>query len=145
MAWCDDCKAADHYDMARDGIADLTKPGTRVVLCAPAVPCGAASEAVEQAAGIDLDPVSEEQSVTDVLGKVRSGEADAGLVYVTDVIGAGAEVTGIDMPEAASAVNRYPIATLREAADVTLADDFVGVVTTSAGLEILARAGFRAP
>ncbi|WP_404384548.1 molybdate ABC transporter substrate-binding protein [Knoellia locipacati] len=126
-------------------LADLTRPGTKVVLCAPAVPCGAASAAVEEAAGIDLTPVSEEQSVTDVLGKVRSGEADAGLVYVTDVIGAGADVTGIDLPEAAAALNRYPIATLREAADAPLADEFVGVVTSSAGLEILADAGFQPP
>lgn len=126
-------------------LADLTTEGTKVVLCAPAVPCGAASAAVEKVAGIDIRPVSEEQSVTDVLGKVRSGEADAGLVYVTDVVGAGAEVTGIDVPEAASAVNRYPIATLREAADSSLADEFVDVVTSSAGLEVLADAGFQAP
>ena len=125
-------------------LADLAAPGAKVVLCAPAVPCGAASASVEKAAGIDIRPVSEEQSVTDVLGKVRSGEADAGLVYVTDAIGAGADVRAIDFPEAASAVNRYPIATLREA-DAALADEFVDVVTSSAGLEILADAGFRAP
>ncbi|CAN7337868.1 molybdate ABC transporter substrate-binding protein [Knoellia sp. LjRoot47] len=127
------------------GLADLAKPGTKVVLCAPAVPCGAASADVEKAAGIDITPVSEEQSVTDVLGKVRSGEADAGLVYVTDVAGAGDEVTGIDFPEATSAVNVYPIGTLKAATDVTLAREFVGVVSGSEGLEILADAGFTAP
>ena len=67
--------------------ADLAKPGVKVVLCASQVPCGAAADAVEQAAGVTLAPVSEESSVTDVLGKVTSGEADAGLVYVTDEIG----------------------------------------------------------
>lgn len=126
-------------------LADLATPAVTVVLCAPVVPCGAASAAVEQAAGIDIRPASEEQSVTDVLGKVRSGEADAGLVYVTDVVGAGTEVTGIDFPEADSAVNAYPIAALREAADATLAEEFVAAVTSASGLEILADAGFRAP
>ena len=126
-------------------LADLTRAGTKVVLCAPAVPCGAASAAVEKAAGVDLTPVSEEQSVTDVLGKVRSGEADAGLVYVTDVASAGNEVTGIDVPEAKSAVNTYPIATLRDAADASLAAEFVEAVTGTQGLETLADAGFTAP
>lgn len=126
-------------------LADLTRSGTKVVLCAPAVPCGAASAAVEKAAGIDIRPVSEEQSVTDVLGKVRSGEADAGLVYVTDVAAAGDEVSGIDIPEAASAVNTYPIATLRDAADASLAEQFVEAVTGTQGIDALADAGFSAP
>ena len=55
-----------------------------MVVCAPQVPCGSATEKVEKATGVQLDPVSEESSVTDVLNKVTSGEADAGLVYVTD-------------------------------------------------------------
>ena len=126
-------------------LADLAKPGTQVVLCAPAVPCGAASAALEKAAKVDITPVSEEQSVTDVLGKVRSGEADAGLVYVTDVASAGAEVTGIDVPEAAAVVNSYPIASLRDAADAALAAEFVALVTGTEGGEILTGAGFRAP
>lgn len=126
-------------------LADLAKPGAKVVLCAPAVPCGAAATSVEKAAGIDIKPVSEEQAVTDVLGKVRSGEADAGLVYVTDVAGAGAEVTGIDFAEAASAINTYPIATLTGATDSAVADDFVGAVTNETGQQILREAGFAAP
>ena len=126
-------------------LADLAKPGTQVVLCAPAVPCGAASAALEKAAGVDIRPVSEEQSVTDVLGKVRSGEADAGLVYVTDVASAGAEVTGIDVPEAAAVVNTYPIAALRDAADADLAAEFVALVTGTEGGEVLADVGFQAP
>ncbi|HCB56736.1 MAG TPA: molybdate ABC transporter substrate-binding protein, partial [Arthrobacter bacterium] len=65
--------------------ADLAKPGVKVVVCAPQVPCGAATETIEKATGTTLTPVSEESSVTDVLGKVTSQEADAGLVYVTDV------------------------------------------------------------
>ena len=71
---------------------DLAKPSTKVVVCAPEVPCGAATEKVERSAEVDIEPVSEEQAVTDVLTKVESGEADAGLVYVTDVRAAGVRV-----------------------------------------------------
>ena len=80
-------------------LEDLAKPGTKVVVCAAEVPCGAAAQGVEKAAGIDIKPVSEEQSVTDVLNKVTTGEADAGLVYVTDVQAAGDKVKGITFPE----------------------------------------------
>ncbi|MFC7486470.1 molybdate ABC transporter substrate-binding protein [Knoellia sp. CPCC 206453] len=131
-------------------LADLTKPGAKVVLCAPAVPCGAAAVSVEKAAGIDIKPVSEEQAVTDVLGKVRSGEADAGLVYVTDVrgahtTGAGDEVTGLDFAEAKSAINIYPIASLKGAKDATLAGEFVTAITGAEGQKVLQAAGFAAP
>lgn len=126
-------------------LADLARPGVQVVLCAPAVPCGAASAALEKAADVDIEPVSEEQSVTDVLGKVRSGEADAGLVYVTDVAAAGPEVAGIEVPEAQRVVNAYPVARLRSASDSALADEFVALLTGPRGLEVLADAGFAAP
>jgi len=74
---------------------DLAGPGVKLVLCAPAVPCGAATVKVEKAAGVTLHAVSEEQAVTDVIAKVQAGEADAGLVYVTDVKAAGDKVKGI--------------------------------------------------
>ena len=74
------------------------------------MPCGAAAEKVEANAGVTLTPVSEENSVTDVLGKITSGQADAGLVYVTDAKNAGDKVTAVDFPEAAVVVNTYPIA-----------------------------------
>ena len=66
---------------------DLAQPGLAVVVCAPQGPCGSAAEKVEKATGVQLDPVSEESQVTDVLNKVTTGEADAGLVYVTDAQG----------------------------------------------------------
>ncbi|WP_353951017.1 molybdate ABC transporter substrate-binding protein [Knoellia sp. S7-12] len=131
-------------------LTDLTKREAKVVLCAPAVPCGAAAISVEKAAGIDIKPVSEEQSVTDVVGKVRSGEADAGLVYVTDVratenSGADAEVTGIDFAEATSATNIYPIAPLKDATDASLAGEFLTAITNAEGQKVLQAAGFAAP
>lgn len=127
--------------------ADLAKPGVKVVTCASQVPCGAATNAVEEASGITLSPVSEESSVTDVLGKVMSQEADAGLVYVTDVRGAGDKVRGIAFPEAEAdnAVNTYPIATVGTSKNKELSAAFIAFVTGETGRKILADAGFGAP
>lgn len=125
--------------------ADLAKPDTQVVVCAPQVPCGSATERIEKATGVTLTPVSEESAVTDVLGKITSGQADAGLVYVTDAIGAGDKVTAVPFPESADAVNTYPITVLKDAANPEAAQAFVELVTGSKGQEVLAAAGFAAP
>ena len=124
---------------------DLAKPGVKVVVCAPQVPCGSATETVEQAAGTTLKPVSEESSVTDVLGKVTSGEADAGLVYVTDVKTAGDKVKGIPFSESDQAVNTYPIATVGSSKSKELAKAFIAMVTGSEGRKVLSDAGFGTP
>jgi molybdate transport system substrate-binding protein len=126
-------------------LADLAKPGLDVVVCAPQVPCGAATQRVEQATGVKLAPVSEESSVTDVLNKVITGQADAGVVYVTDAAGAGDKVSAVAFPEAAGAVNTYPIAVLKGAKDPTLARKFVDAVTGPAGQQVLSAAGFAKP
>ena len=126
-------------------LADLTGEGVSVVVCAPRVPCGAATGRLEEAAGVDLEPVSEESSVTDVLGKVTSGQADAGLVYVTDATSAGETVAVVSVPEAAEIVNVYPIATLSGSRKAIRADDFVRFVTGVDGRAVLADAGFGAP
>ena len=125
--------------------ADLTRPGTDVVVCVRPVPCGAATQRVENASGVKLSPVSEEPSVTDVLNKVTSGQADAGVVYVTDARSAAAKVTAIPFPEAAKAVNTYPIAALKRSTHSTLAHKFVDLVTGEQGQQILAAAGFAKP
>ena len=124
---------------------DLAKSGINVVVCAPQVPCGAAAEKVEESAGVTISPVSEEASVTDVLNKVANGEADAGLVYVTDVRAAGDAVIGVRFPESSAAVNVYPIAALADSADKDLAREFVDLVTSDAGQSALADAGFGKP
>jgi molybdate transport system substrate-binding protein len=125
--------------------ADLAKPGVKVVVCAPQVPCGSATEKVEQATGTTLKPVSEESSVTDVLGKVTSGEADAGLVYVTDVRNAGDKVRGIPFSEADQAVNTYPIAAVGSSSNKEVAKAFIAMVTGSEGRKVLSDAGFGTP
>jgi molybdate transport system substrate-binding protein len=127
------------------GLGDLDGDGVRLVVCAPQVPCGAAAQRVARAAGVGLDPVSEEQSVTDVLGKVVSGEADAGLVYITDVLAAGAAVEGVDVPEAAGFPNVYPLAVLADSPRSDLARTFVELVLGDDGRSVLRGAGFGAP
>ncbi len=126
-------------------LRDLTAPGLSVVICAPQVPCGSATEKVEKASGVQLNPMSEESQVTDVLNKVTSGQADAGLVYVTDARAAGSAVTAVGLPEAGDAVNTYPIASLKQSTKPELARRFVDLVTGEAGQKILADAGFAKP
>lgn len=126
-------------------LADLTRPAITVVICAPQVPCGAAVQKVQDAAGLKLRPASEESAVTDVLGKVVSGQADAGLVYVTDAKSAGEKVVAVPFPESGDAVNSYPIAVLRESKSPTIAQMFVDLVTGPDGKRALSEAGFVVP
>ncbi|SDD48447.1 molybdate ABC transporter substrate-binding protein [Nocardioides lianchengensis] len=125
-------------------LQDLTGD-LNLVLCAPEVPCGAAAQKVAEAAGVTFSPVSEEQAVTDVLAKVASGEADAGLVYVTDVAAAGDDVEGIEFPESADVVNTYPIAPVADSDEADLAQEFVDFVLGATGQSVLQDAGFGQP
>ncbi|NPC95794.1 molybdate ABC transporter substrate-binding protein [Nocardioides sp. zg-DK7169] len=127
------------------GLADLARDDLTVVVCAPQVPCGAAAQRLADLAGVRLAPDSEEQSVTDVLGKVTSGEADAGLVYRTDVLAAGDRVEGVEVPEADRVVNDYPVAVVADAPQDRLAADFVALLLGDTGRRILERAGFGPP
>ena len=126
-------------------LADLARPGLKLVVCARAVPCGSAADTVAARAGIGLHPVSEESSVTDVLNKVETGEADAGLVYVTDVKRAGGQVDGVAFCESGAAVNAYPIAVLSGTKSPELAAAFVATVIGPEGRQVLAAAGFGRP
>lgn len=128
-----------------DSLDDLVAPGIKVMLCAEQVPCGSAAQKVEKAAGVEIKPVSEEQSVTDVLGKVISGEADAGLVYVTDVKAAGDKVNGVTFTESSDAVNTYPIAALSGSKNSDVAKAFAAFVASAKGQAVLAAAGFAKP
>lgn len=128
-----------------DSLDDLADKDVKVVICAPEVPCGAAAAGVEKASGVDIKPVSEEQSVTDVLNKVITGEADAGLVYVTDVTGAGDKVNGVTFPESSEVVNTYPIAALTGSENPDVAKVFADFVAGTEGQSVLSAAGFAAP
>lgn len=124
---------------------DLADPDLDLVVCAPEVPCGSAAQRAAAAAGVELQPDSREQSVTDVLGKISSGEADAGLVYVTDVAAAGDTVESIDLPAVARVVNTCPIAVVEGSEQEEIAREFVELVLGETGQRVLRDAGFGAP
>ncbi|WP_236014746.1 molybdate ABC transporter substrate-binding protein [Microbacterium stercoris] len=125
------------------GLEDLADPGRIVVLCAVEVPCGAASAALFENAGLTPAPDSLEQNVSAVLTKVAAGEADAGLVYRTDA--AAGEVDIVEAEGAADVVSRYPIAAVRGAANSEAAAALVDFVTGVEGQRILKSFGFGAP
>ncbi len=125
--------------------ADAAKPGVKLVICAPQVPCGAASASDAAAAGLALTPVSEDLNVTSVLGKVTSGEADAGLVYVTDAKTAGDKVKAIPLGLDKPTVNLYPIAAVNTSKVPELAQGFMDLVTGAEGRKVLTDAGFGKP
>lgn len=125
--------------------ADLAKPGVTTVICAPQVPCGAATAKVEAKTGTTLTPASQESSVTDVLGKVVAGEADAGIVYATDVAGAGSKVASVPFPEAKGVVNTFPIVAVDQGSNAAGGRAFIAFVTGPQGRAVLKAAGFGAP
>ncbi|WP_228644365.1 molybdate ABC transporter substrate-binding protein [Microtetraspora sp. AC03309] len=128
-----------------DALGDLTDPKVKVALCAEQVPCGAAAVKALDAAGLKVTPVTLEQDVKATLTKVELGEVDAALVYTTDVIASGGKVNGIAFPEAEKAINDYPIATLSKAPAGDLAKQFVDLVLSQQGRDVLIKAGFEAP
>lgn len=126
-------------------LADLTKPGLKVVLCAPAVPCGAAAVTALAAGNVKLTPVSYEQDVKSALSKVELGEADAALVYRTDAKSSDGKVVGIEFPESAQAINSYPIVALKNSKNLVTARAFVTFIESAPALAELVAAGFQAP
>jgi molybdate transport system substrate-binding protein len=128
-----------------NGFKDLARPDLKVVICAKQVPCGSSEKAVEAATGIAMKPVSEESDVTSVLSKVGSGDADAGVVYVTDVQSAPGKVDGVNFPEADKAINTYPIAVLKQSSQSALANKWVDFLRGADGQKVLQAAGFGSP
>jgi molybdate transport system substrate-binding protein len=127
------------------GLADFARPDLTLAICAPDVPCGAAAARVFEAAGVTAEPDTEEEDVKAALTKVRLGEVDAALVYVTDVQAAGSDVEGIQVPEAQKAINEYPVCSLEAAPNPKAAQAFVDLVLSDKGQEALTAAGFRKP
>lgn len=123
-------------------IADLAKPGVKFLLCAPQVPCGMAAAKVLALANVHAQPVSLENDVKSVLNKIALNEADAGLVYRTDIT---RDVTAIEIPEAASAINEYPVAVIKASRSSIAAHAFMNFVLSKSGQAILQKAGFGKP
>ncbi len=127
------------------GLADLAKPGLIVVLAAPTVPAGKYALESLQKAGVSVKVASQEVDVRAVLNKVTLGEADAGIVYVTDVKSAGTRVTGVDIPDQQQVIARYPMAVVKETKNPRLAKAFVDYLLSDEGQRLLAEFGFSKP
>ena len=130
--------SADQKNMAKASDAKL-------VVCAQGVPCGNATRQLAEKLGITLNPVSEEQKVTDVRAKVESGEADAGLVYATDAKAAGDKVEIVEIPRANEVVNSYPIALTVSTKNKEAGQKFIDAVLSEKGQAVLKKYGFSQP
>jgi molybdate transport system substrate-binding protein len=126
-------------------LADLAKPGVKVVVCQKEVPCGAAAEKLFALDHLTVTPVSQEVDVKAVLSKVVLGEADAGIVYATDVLAAGPTVVGVPIPADQNVTTKYPIAPITGSANAATAQAFVDYVLSPAGQKVLTAAGFTSP
>jgi molybdate transport system substrate-binding protein len=127
------------------GLDDLAAGDLKVVLAAPEVPAGRYAAEVLGTAGVTVKPVSEEDNVKAVVTKVSLGEADAGIVYVTDVAAGGDKVEGVDIPEDQNVLATYPIATVSESRSPGQAQAFVDLVLSAEGQQVLRANGFLPP
>lgn len=126
-------------------VADLANPDVKVAVCAAAAPCGVIAAQVFTNAGITVHAAANEPDVKTTLSIVEQGEADVGLVYVTDVRAAGDQVHGVVIPDNLNASTEYPIATLKDAPNPDLAQAWVDYVLSAAGRRVLTADGFKAP
>ena len=123
-------------------LADLARSGLVVVLADPSVPAGKYAQQALAKAQVTVHPASLEQQVTGVLSKVALGEADAGIVYVSDIVTSG-QVDGVPIPDAQNVIADYPIAVLKSTHNVNGAVAFVDLLLSSDGQAILTKAGFQ--
>ncbi|GAA2160843.1 molybdate transport system substrate-binding protein [Humibacillus xanthopallidus] len=123
-------------------VADLAKPSVKVVLCADTVPCGKAAQATFRKARVVPNVVSKEVDVKATLAKVKLGEADAAVVYHSDVVAAKDAVTGVTIPSQLNTTLSYPVITL---ADDAASRAFVAYLLSAEGRATLQAFGFAAP
>jgi molybdate transport system substrate-binding protein len=132
-----------------DNPADITAVGNidrgDFVLCDPSVPCGDVAAQILEKAGVTAKPVSYGDKVTAVLETVELDEADAGMVYVTDAQAAGDKINAIDIPTNLNVVTPYYIAAVKDSANADLATEWISLVESQAGQDVLQKAGFGAP
>jgi molybdate transport system substrate-binding protein len=126
-------------------VTDLAKSSVKVALCQPQVPCGKVAAEVFKNAGITVKPVTLQADVKSVLTQVETGNVDAGMVYVTDVMAAGSKVKGVTIPANENASTLYPIATVSNSKEKSIANAFVAYVLSPAGQSVLTAAGFEKP
>jgi molybdate transport system substrate-binding protein len=127
------------------GVADLANDDLIVVTCDTEVPCGKYAAEIFANAGVTVTPDSLEENVGAVATKVKEDEADAGIVYMTDVAAAGDQADGVEIPADINVLAEYPIAVTKEAANADAALAFIDFVLSDAGQQILASYGFLEP
>jgi molybdate transport system substrate-binding protein len=128
-----------------EGLDDLASSDLKVVLAAEEVPAGKYAAQVLDRAGVTVKPVSQEDNVKAVVTKVSLGEADAGIVYVTDVTAGGDKVEGVDIPEEQNVVATYPIATVKASKSQDGGQAFMDLVRSAEGQQVLESYGFLPP
>ncbi|MGH8885791.1 MAG: molybdate ABC transporter substrate-binding protein [Egibacteraceae bacterium] len=127
------------------GLADLARPDLKVVLAAPEVPAGQYAAEALRKAGVKVKPVSLDDDVRSVSSKVQLGEADAAIMYHSDVVSAGDRVEGVRIPAGQNVPARYPIVALADAPNPGAAAAFIDFVLSEEGQAILRRHGFTTP
>ena len=127
------------------GLDDLARPDLKVVLAAPDVPAGKYAAEILGKAGVAVKPVSQEDNVKAVVTKVSLGEADAGIIYVTDITAGGAKVEGVDIPREQNVLATYPIATVKASRAPDEAQAFMDLVLSAEGQQVLKQYGFLPP
>lgn len=123
-----------------DALVEKANNGAAVVACDPQVPCGRVTEALVGDKNIPF--ASLEHSVTDTLGKVTSGEADAGFVYSTDAISAADAVITVPIPGAENEKNEYPVAVTKSAEHPEQAAKVKEFLLSDKFAEVLEQYGF---
>jgi molybdate transport system substrate-binding protein len=126
-------------------LSDLSRPDLKVVLEDPSVPAGRYGRQVLDRQGVKVNPVSLELDVKSELEKVETGEADAGIVYVTDITSAGSRVSSVVIPADQNVIATYPVAVVRASTNGALAQAFVDQLLSRTGQETLISRGFLAP
>jgi molybdate transport system substrate-binding protein len=126
-------------------VKDLAKSSVKVALCQPQVPCGVVAAQVFKNAGITVKPVTLETDVDSVVTQVETGNVDAGMVYVTNVLSEGTKLKGITIPANVNASTLYPIATIKSSKHASIAKEFVDYVLSPAGQQVLTAGGFQKP
>jgi molybdate transport system substrate-binding protein len=128
------------------GLADLNRPGLVISMCAPQVPAGQYARQAYAKAGLPFPAgASQELDVKQVVSRVQQGQADAGVVYTTDVSAAGAKVAGVPIPDPVNVTASYPVAVIATGGNPAGGRAFVAYLTSAAGQAVLARYGFLAP
>jgi len=124
------------------GLADLAKPGVIYITAAPTVPAGKYALQILALASVKVTPKSLETDVKSVVSKIELGEADAGIVYVTDVKAAGSKVTGVPIPDSVNIIATYPIVAIKGSKNSNLANAFIAYALSADGQATLQTFGF---